>query len=221
MSEAAPPPPEKTYTNNQCEDGCISRNKLNLLKSILDAVSGTRVEIIKDNVNPIITALEKRVIKRLGTSNYAQGQFEDKELLEFKKTDVEQETYTLPDNPEKLKSKILGMFKNETFKDYSDEMKLKNIENVFQLEFTTRNPSTKDGNFIKNEREELKSNLEALKSLLLYQKEYIEFAEFKTKKRETLSNLQTIIEDLSGNTKLLSQDSNDKTRFFNEFQKKL
>jgi hypothetical protein len=221
MSEAAPPPPpEKTYTNSECQHGCISRNKLNLLKSILDAVSGNRVDIIKNNVDPIIEALEKRVIKRVGTSNIVKGQFTDKELLEFSQTDVEEETYTLPDNPDNLKSKILGMFKNKALEDYSDEAKLENIENNIENVFKSKvKREAHDGKFIKNERKELKSNLEALALLLLYQKQYIEFTEFKTKKTEILRNLQTIIEDLSKNTKLLSEDSNDKTRIFNEFQK--
>lgn len=89
-AQAAPVAPAAAYTNNQCNKGCISRTKLNLLKSTLGAVSGTQVEIIKKIVEPIISKLEKRVITRVGSSNYLMGQFFDKELLEF--SDNERET---------------------------------------------------------------------------------------------------------------------------------
>jgi len=223
-------PVENAYTNNECKSGCISLNKLNLLKSILDAVDGHRVNLIKANVEPIIAGLKKRVIKRVGTGNILQGQIKDKELLEFLQIDVTEETYYLPDNPENLKSTFLS--RNEhmqkklrlkaafPIQDFSKEFIIETMIKEL-LPKVKRTKSQTDGKFIQDERTELKKNLEALKSLLVLQREYIEFPEFKTKKNDILRNLNTIITVLDDDIKKISDDKSDKTRNFNEFQKNI
>ena len=198
-----------SYTNSECQHGCISRKKLDLLKSILEKVNGTAVDIIKTNVKPIIAELEKRIIKRVGTGIILQ---EDKELLEFLQTVVEEEIYTLPANPETFETLILDIIEKQVS---TDETKIAQIKEVFQSTFT-RTKSKPEGKFIQDEREELKKNLEALNSLL---RQKAEITEFEAKKEEIFSNLQTIIEDLGKVIKKISDDTSDKTRNFNEFQK--